>query len=55
MTEADTCRTCVLPKLEPADWENKHIARQMVLTSSRIMSIGGRHTGKAAHDRISSG
>jgi hypothetical protein len=44
MTEADTCRTYVLPKLNSADWEDDYITEQMVLTPGRIVPIGDRHT-----------
>jgi len=55
MNAADTCRTYVLPKLKSADWEDEYIAKQIVLTPSRILSIGGRYTCKAAQDYVHPG
>ena len=46
MTEAETCRTYVLPKLKSAGWEDETISEQMVLTPGRIVPIGDRHTRK---------
>lgn len=44
-TEADTCRTYVLPKLHAAGWEDDFIAEQLVLTPGRIVPFGQRgHT-----------
>src|SRR5512143_3163567 len=43
-TEADTCRTYVLPKLKSAGWEDEFITEQLVLTPGRIVPIGDRHT-----------
>ena len=41
MNEADTCRTCVLPKLKSAGWEDKYISEQMMLPSM-LRPQGGR-------------
>ena len=41
-TEADTCRTYIVPKLHASTWENEYIAEQMVLTCGRILPIGDR-------------
>jgi len=46
MNEADTCRTCVLPKLKEAGWEDDYITEQLVLTPGRIVPIGDRYTSK---------
>jgi len=45
-TEADTCRTYVIPKLKSAGWEDETITEQLVLTPGRIVPIGDRHTRK---------
>ena len=42
-TEADTCRTYIVPKLHTAGWEDETISEQMVLTRGRIVPIGDRH------------
>lgn len=45
-TEADTCRTYIVPKLYAAGWEDEFITEQMVLTRGRIVPIGDRHIRK---------
>ena len=45
-TEADTCRTYIVPKLHTAGWDDEYITEQMVLTRGRIVPIGDRHTRK---------
>ncbi len=45
-TEADTCRTYIVPKLHASGWEDDFITEQMVLTPGRIVPIGDRHTRK---------
>jgi type I restriction enzyme, R subunit len=40
MTEADTCRTYILPKLYAAGWEDEYISEQLVLTPGRIVPLG---------------
>lgn len=45
-TEADTCRTYIVPKLHAAGWEDEYITEQMVLMRGRIVPIGERHTRK---------
>ena len=45
-TEADTCRTYIVPNLHTAGWDDEHITEQMVLTRGRIVPIGDRHTRK---------
>jgi type I restriction enzyme R subunit len=47
MTEADTCRTYILPKLHDAHWDDDYILEQMVLTPGRIVPVGDKHTRKA--------
>ncbi len=45
MTEADTCRIYILPKLHAAGWEDDFITEQLVLTPGRIIPFGQRgHT-----------
>jgi len=46
MTEADTCRTYVVPKLHNAGWDDDAIVEQMVLTPGRIVPVGNQHTRK---------
>ena len=46
MTEADTCRTYVTPKLYAAGWEEEQIYEQVTFTDGRIVPIGGRTTRK---------
>ena len=45
-TEADTCRTYIVPKLHAAGWVDEFISEQMVLTRGRIVPIGDRHIRK---------
>lgn len=47
-TEADTCRTYIVPNLHTAGWEDEYITEQMVLTRGRIVPIGDRHIRKEA-------
>ena len=47
VTEADTCRTYILPNLKSAGWEDEYISEQMVLTPGRIVPIGDRHIRKS--------
>ncbi len=37
-TEADTCRTYILPKLHAAGWEDDFIAEQRVIAPGRIVA-----------------
>jgi type I restriction enzyme R subunit len=46
MTEADTCRTYVIPKLHAAGWEDEQIREQVTFTDGRIVPIGGKATRK---------
>ncbi|MDE3230744.1 MAG: type I restriction enzyme HsdR N-terminal domain-containing protein, partial [Chloroflexota bacterium] len=39
-TEADTCRTYVLPKLQAAGWANDQIGEQRTFTDGRIIVEG---------------
>jgi len=39
-TEADTCRTYVVPKLYDAGWANDQIAEQRTFTDGRILVAG---------------
>ena len=44
-TEADTCRTYLVPRLHAAGWEDDFIAEQVVLTPGRIVPLGEKqHT-----------
>lgn len=45
-TEADTCRTFVVPKLHSAGWGDEQIREQVTFTDGRIVPIGGRATRK---------
>ncbi|HEY4688165.1 MAG TPA: hypothetical protein VIK33_02550 [Anaerolineae bacterium] len=45
-SEANTCRTYIVPKLHSAGWEDDFIAEQVVITPGRIVPIGHRHTRK---------
>ena len=47
VTEADTCRTYILPNLKSSGWEDEYISEQMVLTPGRIVPIGDRHIRKS--------
>ena len=46
MSEADTCRTYIVPKLTTAGWADDSITEQLVLTPGRIVPVGDRHTRK---------
>ena len=51
ITEADTCRKYVLPKLYDAGWTNDQISEQKYFTDGRIVPVGKGHlrkTGKRA-------
>lgn len=43
-TEADTCRTYIVPKLHAAGWEDDFIAEQRVIAPGRIVPLGRKHT-----------
>ncbi len=47
MTEADTCRAYIVPKLHAAGWEDDAIVEQLVLTPGRIVPVGDQHTRKS--------
>jgi type I restriction enzyme R subunit len=42
MSEADTCRKFVVPRLQTAGWEGepRSIAEQRTITDGRIVSVG---------------
>jgi type I site-specific restriction endonuclease len=42
-TEADTCRTYIVPKLHAAGWEDDLIAEQRVIAPGRIVPTGQGH------------
>ena len=37
-TEADTCRTYIVPKLHTAGWEDEYISEQMLFTREKELS-----------------
>ncbi len=43
-TEADTCRTYIVPNLHTAGWDDEYITEQMVLTQSYLGNIQARLT-----------
>ncbi len=47
MSEADTCRTYVIPKLYAAGWTDEQIREQVTFTAGRIIPAGQSHTRKA--------
>jgi len=46
LTEADTCRRYVLPKLYAAGWSDDQIREQKYFTDGRIVVVGRRHFRK---------
>ena len=48
MSEADICRTYILPKLYAAGWTDDLIAEQRVIAPGRIVPVGNSHTRKAS-------
>jgi type I restriction enzyme R subunit len=40
VSEADTCRTYIIPQLHAAGWEDEFIAEQLILTPGRIVPLG---------------
>ena len=44
MSEADTCRTYVVPKLYAAGWMDEQIREQVTFTDGRILPAGNSHT-----------
>lgn len=40
MSEADTCRKYVVPKLYKAGWDDDHIAEQLPITDGRVIPLG---------------
>jgi len=46
MSEADTCRTTVVPKLHAAGWIDDLIGEQHVIAPGRIVPLGRKHTRK---------
>jgi type I restriction enzyme R subunit len=46
ITEADTCRRYVLPKLYEAGWTDDQISEQKYFTDGRIVPVGRRHVRK---------
>ena len=47
VSEADTCRTYVLPKLYAAGWTDEQIREQVTFTDGRIVPAGNSHARKA--------
>jgi type I restriction enzyme R subunit len=46
LSEADTCRTYVLPKLYAAGWTDEQIREQVTFTDGRIVPAGSGHARK---------
>ena len=46
ITEADTCRKYVIPKLHTAGWTDDQITEQKYFTDGRIVVIGNKHIRK---------
>jgi len=46
MSEADTCRTYVVPKLYQADWNDDQVREQVSFTDGRILVAGQRAARK---------
>jgi type I restriction enzyme R subunit len=46
-SEADTCRTYIVPNLHAAGWDDDAIREQMLLTPGRIVPLGSSHTRQA--------
>ena len=46
ITEADTCRKHVLPKLYEAGWSDDQISEQKYFTDGRIVPVGRGHVRK---------
>lgn len=46
ITEADTCRKYVLPKLYDAGWTDNQISEQKYFTDGRIIVVGNKHIRK---------
>ena len=44
LTEADTCRKYVLPKLYAAGWDDDQISEQKTFTDGRIVVAGSKVT-----------
>ena len=38
-TEADTCRTYIVPNLHTSGWDDEYITEQMVLTRGRMLYV----------------
>ena len=47
VSEADTCRTYVVPKLYAAGWTDEQIREQVTFTDGRIVPAGNSHARKA--------
>jgi len=46
ISEADTCRKYVVPKLHEAGWSDDQIIEQKYFTDGRIVVVGKKHTRK---------
>ena len=46
ITEADTCRKYVLPKLYKAGWSDDQINEQKYFTDGRVVVVGKKHIRK---------
>jgi len=47
LTEADTCRKYVLPKLYAAGWDDEKSSEQRTFTDGRIVLTGNKYTRRA--------
>ena len=46
ITESDTCRKYVLPRLYDAGWSDDQIAQEKTFTDGRVIPKGKGHTRK---------
>jgi hypothetical protein len=46
ITEADTCRKYILPKLYAAGWNDDQISEQKSFTNGRILVVGNKARGR---------
>jgi type I site-specific restriction endonuclease len=55
ITEADTCRKYVLPKLYAAGWNDDQISEQKSFTDGRIVVVGAKGRRRASGKKKGSG
>jgi len=51
ITEADTCRKYVLPKLYAAGWNDDQISEQKSFTDGRIIVVGNKARRRPSPDQ----